>query len=58
MKRGELIESSTVACVLILTGRKLFHEKTCLSSSQLKTWTIGRIIEKVRERKLYEIKEN
>lgn len=56
MKRGEQIKSATVAFIAVLMGSTLFHEKVALSAGQLRTWSVSRLIEKVREGKLYEVK--
>lgn len=56
MKRGDQIKSATVAFVAILSGSALFHEKVVLSAGQLRTWPVSRLIEKVREGKLFTVK--
>lgn len=53
MKRGELIPNTATAVFIIQSDRPIMHEKTVIGAAQLKTWSIGRIIEKVREKKLY-----
>jgi len=52
-RRGELIPDAATAFFIIESGRHIMHEKTVLGASQLRTWSVGRVIEKVRERKLY-----
>jgi hypothetical protein len=53
MRRGELIPDTETAVLIIQSDRPMIHEKTVLSAAQLKTWPVGRIIEKIREKKLF-----
>lgn len=52
-RRGELIPDAQTVVFIIESGRHIMHEKTVLSASQLRTWSAGRIIDKVAEKKLY-----
>ncbi len=56
-RRDELITSVDIAVDRVLSGRHTFHEKTILSAAQMKTWTLAKYIEKVREKKLYVARE-
>lgn len=52
-RRGELIPDAAMAQFIIESGRNIMHEKTVLCPAQSRRKSVGWIIEKVRERKLY-----
>lgn len=53
MVRGELIEDPEIALFEIRAGHNLMHEKCVLCASQLKTWTITKLLAAVEKKRLY-----
>lgn len=53
MVRGELVEDPEIALFEIRAGHCLMHEKCVLAASQLKTWTITKLLEAVTLKRLY-----
>jgi len=53
MKRGQQITDPREAFNLISNRAALFHEKVVMSAAQLRTRSLGWLMEKIREGKLY-----
>jgi len=58
MKRINAIKSVSFLIDVIMSGHYVCHEKCFLSPSQMKTWPLSRIVEKVKEGKLYTVRED
>jgi len=57
MKRGDRIDSATIAFIAVMFGDSLFHDKAVLSAAQVRTWPVSRLIEKVKEGRIYAVKQ-
>ena len=53
MVRGELIDDPEIALFEIQAGHCLMYEKCVLGASQLKTWTITKLLQAVKSKKLF-----
>ena len=55
MRRGEVIPDAETAVFIVQAGRNVMHEKCILSASQVKSWSVAKVIEKVAEKKLFSV---
>lgn len=54
-RRGELIVDPQTAVEQIRTGKPLMHNTCVLSASQLRTWSVGKLMSAVQCRQLYTV---
>lgn len=54
-RRGELIVNPQTAVEQIQTGQSLMHNTCVLSASQLRTWSVGKLMLAVQYRHLYTV---
>ena len=54
-RRGELIVDPQTAVEQIRTGKPLMHNTCVLSASQLRTWSVGKLMSAVQFKHLYTV---